>query len=132
MKTGARRQTRIAIRVAVVLVTVAAAVLSLVPTLPSALTTLRFMLHPLSYAVLTLIYLIVAVWDPWTGPHKWPRGAPIVVAAVICGGIALELAQMLTPRGAELSDIAGNLVGVTVGTIAWTVLRKSRHTAPTN
>lgn len=93
--------------------------LSLTPSLPSPVLTLRFMLHPVSYALLTFIYLIAAVWDPWTGPCKWPRGAPIVIAVLIGGGIALELAQMLTPRGAELSDIAGNVVGVTVGTLAW-------------
>lgn len=117
--------TRAAIRIALAVVTVAAAVFSLVPNLPDPLRAFRFMLHPLSYALFTVIYLMAAVWDPWTGPRRWPRGVPGIVAGVTCGGIALELAQMLTTRGADLSDIIGNIVGVTVGSVAWVMLRKT-------
>lgn len=125
MTTQTRRPARIAIGVSIVLVTMAAAILSLVPALPDALLTLHFMLHPLSYAAMTFLYLIGAVWDPWTGSRRWPNGAPVVIGIVVGVGLLLEAGQLFTSRGAELGDVVGNLVGVAIGSIGWGILRRT-------
>jgi VanZ family protein len=112
-------------------VTLGAGVLSLVPSedIPEALKDLRFMLHPLSYALMTFLYLVAAVWDPWSGSRRWPDAAPVVIATVVVLGVALELAQTFTSRGAELTDVLGNVVGVTAAAAFWAGLRRGSSQA---
>lgn len=126
MRTKAKKQTRKATRIAVVVATLAAAVYSLVPTdyVPEPVRALGSMLHPLSYAVLTFVYLISVVWDPWTGPRRWPNAAPLVIASVVAVGVILEIGQLFTSRGTNLGDVIGNLIGVTVASLTWASIRR--------
>ena len=55
----------------------------------------------------------------------------ILLGAVLCAGIAIELIQMLIPeRTAQIEDIAANIIGILYGLTMGNLLKKGYYAKP--
>lgn len=76
--------------------------------------------HSLFYAPFTLTLLLAAAWRPGL-PRRRSRRAALLVVLVVGGvGMILEIVQTVWfDRSAELVDVVGNVVGVSLGAAVW-------------
>jgi VanZ family protein len=82
------------------------------------------LLHVGGYAVMSLLFLLAAVWLPGRGAGRWgDRGAP-VVASVLAFGLAIEAAQPFVGRSGEVLDGVANALGAALGWVLWSVARR--------
>lgn len=79
--------------------------------------------HAVGYGALTGTWLLAAVWRPGRGEGRFPQGAPVVVVGAVLLGAMLELFQILVGRSADPLDWLANVVGVSIVSTVWLMLR---------
>ena len=89
------------------------------PDLPRPLESLP---HAAAYAVGMLIVLAAMPRRPGEGVRS--RDVAIIAVSLIVVGAVLELAQRLVGRDVEAVDVLANALGVTIGAVVWTVVRR--------
>ncbi|MFN2490319.1 MAG: VanZ family protein [Actinomycetota bacterium] len=102
---------------------VAAVAGSLDPQPPGAFTLSDKLTHALGYLVLTLSFLLAAVWLPGRGPGVMPHGAALVTSAIVAVSFLIEIVQPIVGRTADVLDAATNLLGALCGLGIWVMLR---------
>ena len=76
--------------------------------------------HCLFYLPFTFTLLLAAAWRPGLPPRRSHRAALLVILLVGAMSLLLEMAQAAWfGRSAELVDVVGNVVGVSLGAAAW-------------
>ena len=86
--------------------------------------------HCLFYLPFTFTLLLAAAWRPGLPPRRSYRAALLVILLVGAMSLLLEMAQAAWfGRSAELVDVVGNVVGVSLGAAAWRGIEGLR-TAP--
>lgn len=87
------------------------------------------LLHMGGYGVMSLLFLLAAVWLPGRGAGRWGDRAAPVVASVLAFGVAIEAAQPFVGRSGEVLDGVANALGAALGWVLWFVVRR-RSEAP--
>jgi VanZ family protein len=87
------------------------------------------LLHVGGYGVMTLLFLLAAVWLPGRATGRLADRGTWVVASVVAFGLAIEALQPLVGRTAELLDGAANALGAALGWVLWAAARP-RAAAP--
>jgi len=86
--------------------------------------------HASAYGAITLTWLLAAVWRPGRGGGVIAGdGLPVVLAAIFLGS-AVEIAQHLVQRDAELLDAVADAVGALLGFAVWRLIRSLDRTTP--
>jgi hypothetical protein len=102
-------------------------VLSLGPA-PPEVAGVRFsdkLLHGGAYAVMTVLWLLAAVWRPGRGAGRFPRAPIVLVIGFGVLGVVIELLQLPLDRTADPMDALADVVGVALGYLAWRLLSES-------
>lgn len=81
-------------------------------------------LHAGGSVLLTVFFLMAAVWRPGRGDGWFPHGSLTVAAIVLAVGVGIEVAQSSWDvEVGSLGDIATDAAGIAVGWLGWWVLR---------
>ena len=87
-------------------------------------------LHSGGSMLLTVVFLMAAVWRPGRGDGWFPHGDLTIVALIILVGLGIEVAQT---SGKIRVDSLGDLALDSAGTVAgWLVWRYWRHRSTTS
>jgi hypothetical protein len=77
-------------------------------------------LHSGGSMILTVVFLMVAVWRPGRGDGWFPQGDLTIVAFVILVGLGIEVAQTTgRVRADSFGDIVLDSAGVVAGWFVW-------------
>lgn len=77
------------------------------------------LIHVAAYMILTVAFLLAAVWRPGRGEGRWPNGAAAVVFATGAFGLLVEVLQGFYGRDAEVFDVVANFLGCIAALLAW-------------
>jgi hypothetical protein len=81
-------------------------------------------LHSGGSMLLTVVFLMAAVWRPGRGDGWFPHGDLTIVALIITVGVGIEVAQTAGKIGVDsLGDIALDTAGTVAGWLVWRYLR---------
>lgn len=86
--------------------------------------------HACAYGAITLTWLLAAVWRPGRGGGVIAGSGLRVVIAAIFLGSAVEIAQHVVQRDAELLDAVADTVGALLGFAVWRLVRALDRTTP--
>ena len=81
------------------------------------------MFHAAGSAAIAGSLLLVAVWRPVRGKGPFPSAAAMIVIGTVAFGVAIEVAQQLVSRSAEVLDAFADLLGVTAALVVWALMR---------
>ena len=92
-------------------------------------TTVRGPFQPFLHAggsmLLTVFFLMAAVWRPGRGDGWFPNGGLTVAAVVLMVGVGIEVAQSSwNIEVGSLEDIAADAAGIAIGWLGWWWVRR--------
>jgi VanZ family protein len=84
-------------------------------------------MHALAYFLITLCFLLAAVWRPGRGPGPFPAMGAVAPLVALGVGIVVEVLQSLTTtRRGEVRDVLAEAIGVAAA-LGLVVLLRSRE-----